>query len=435
MKQKFKKFFTLDHRKSDGFTLTELIVVIAILAVLGGAAVPSYGLYVKKARESADNQLLAAVNTAFASACVENKVDSADIKTATVQVKSQVVAGLATVEHNSAEVTLDKLNMATAFMRYMLGNESLEFKNENIKSLKWNDEKDCFEMDMENVAVPEVILSNGQEATLTQAALNAIADSFIGELTAEELNALMSDIQDGAVVTLLGKVDETVEALAKKANFGGFFGDLAEAAIRETFNLVKAASNEEQFGAYIALQSEGLKNNTKIFGDRYDDILNALEKGDAAQKEAAMNEFNNAMLLYTAETLGNGKQNATLIQQSLITNYNNDTDLVSTGGNGAAVVSAAIRESVYQAYLKTDEGAKAYANASGSEAEKKAALTQGENFNNYLKSDQCNNDVAGLIAAMETVQANKDLIGTSDLVQQGMSNEDASKIFGSITGY
>lgn len=423
MKQKFKKFFTLDHRKSDGFTLIELIVVIAIIAILAGASVPAYNLYVKKARESADNQLLAAVNTAFASACVENKVDSADIKTATVQVKSQVVAGLATVEHNSAEVTMDKLNMATAFMRYMLGNESLEFKNENIKSLKWNDEKDCFEMDMDNVAIPEVVLSNGQEATLTQAALNAIADSFIGELTAEELKTLMSDIQDGAVVTLLGKVEETVNG----------FGTIA----KWTYKGLQAILDTEQLGAWVALQSTGLKNNTEVFGDRYDYINNTLGSLTASKeaKQAAMNEFNNAMLLYTAETLGNGKQNATLIQQSLITNYNNDTDLVSTGGNGAAVVSAAIRESVYQAYLKTDEGAKAYANASGSEAEKKAALTQGENFNNYLKSDQCNNDVAGLIATMETVQANKDLIGTSDLVQQGMSNEDASKIFGSITGY
>ena len=72
--KKMKKFFTLSWR-AEGFTLVELIVVIAILAILGGVAVPAYGGYVKKADRAADEALLNEINTAFASACSLNGVN------------------------------------------------------------------------------------------------------------------------------------------------------------------------------------------------------------------------------------------------------------------------------------------------------------------------------------------------------------------------
>ena len=193
---------------------------------------------------------------------------------------------------------------------------------------------------------------------------------------------------------------------------------------------------QDQLGAWVALQSTGLQQNkTEIFGDRYDYINNTLGNVLASKEEraAAMNEFSNAMLLYTANILHD--EDSATIHTAVKDNYfNTDTNLVSTGGNGATVVSAAIRESLYQAYLKTDAGAEAYANATGTEAEKQAALTQTTDFTNYLESDQCGNDIAGLIATMETIQTNKGTIGTNNLVQQGMTNEDASKIFGALVG-
>ena len=75
MKRKLREFFTLKRHANDGFTLVELIVVIAIVAILGGVAVPAYSGYIEKADAAADAQLLADVNKAFAAACIANGSD------------------------------------------------------------------------------------------------------------------------------------------------------------------------------------------------------------------------------------------------------------------------------------------------------------------------------------------------------------------------
>ena len=71
---KVKRFFTMDRHHAGGFTLVELVVVIAILAILAGVAIPAYSGYVEKANKQADVSLTREVKQALELAYYSQKL-------------------------------------------------------------------------------------------------------------------------------------------------------------------------------------------------------------------------------------------------------------------------------------------------------------------------------------------------------------------------
>ena len=103
-------------KKNGGFTLVELIVVIAILAILAGVAVPAYSGYIKRANDTAVLAELDAIQTAGQSACALEGTTLAKI----------TVSNAGVIDVTAADTTLDAKVEATFDEFYTTTEEKLK---------------------------------------------------------------------------------------------------------------------------------------------------------------------------------------------------------------------------------------------------------------------------------------------------------------------
>lgn len=443
-KSKFRRFWNLDHRKSDGFTLVELIVVIAILAVLGGAAVPSYGLYVKKARESADQQVLAAVNTAFASACLENKIDVQEVGSASISVIKGNVHGLsslakaqqAAARNVDPRFNLDVIN--EAFLRYFEGNENIVFKTENVNSLNW--ENGAFVISQEYVAT-RMMTSSGKVITISAEDMEAIMNSAYADLGYSGVKALIDNVGESG--QMLANLCSTLTGLEKDGGFLGFGGTWTG---NFTGLLPKLTNAMKAFGLIdSAKENEMLKNLCWA-----DDNEKGGYKASEAEKAQSIQEASNGLSMITAKYLASGGSADELLTYNLGSSSSGVLGTMGESGGVKTVSAIAMQYAMAAGFAESEyadgvtvEG-KSVSDYLASAEDPVAAINTVKNLDayktKYAGSDQYNSDKNGFVGTMSILgdnvgtTSNPGSIDLNDYLANGVESNDAKDILTGVLG-
>ena len=425
IKKKLKKFFTLQHRSEDGFTLVELIIVIAILAILAGAAVPMYNGYTAKAREAADQMIVAAANDAFAAACMENKVDAMNVSAAEVSVLEGKVYGLSSATYGSDTKFADKA--ASYFLTYFEGNGEMVFQTPGINSLIWNDTLDSFEM-KEDIVATRVVLSSGKTMIISAEDMQKILASTYAEMGYSGIAAVVNELA-GSSETMcswakgLGMLDKFTAVMY--AN-----GLLAEGYSTDDMSAEEAANGLQMVTAkYLAGASEEdieyLLNDVKF--DAGYSMLTGIVAGESGTKQVSAAALQYALVEAYANSDAASGQTITYGTGEI--EWVSDSSIPIVGGYYAEVKNT-VSVSEYLASDKAKEDPiKAMANVQNSAG-----------YQSYKTTEQYTNDVNGFVGTMSILGDNLGTIKNPGAVsidgyfKDGINSKDAEEGLTAVVG-
>ena len=415
------------NERTAGFTLVELIVVIAIMGILAGVGTVGYSGYIKMARESADNQILAAVNTAFASACLESNVEVADVSAASISMMNQKVYGVSSVDVSTDGVDDSAVTrqIATSFTRYFdKDGQNITFQTANVNSLAWNAAKGAFEIAADFVDAL-VMLPNGNFVNISKEDVEAIQNSSYAELGLDGITETIKSLNSSS-----GTLCDVVVGLAN-ISYGVF--DLTP-----KLTAVLAKYTDENLGA-------ALKNGDE---DATEKVCNGLQMvvaeyigGANATKIAELENmpFSGGTVGTLKNFSGSGGTktcSALALQYALATGcaqteYNDDSTItLTTRNNPTSLFDYSTTTKTYSSISECLNSEQAKNNP----VEAIEAIKGTTAYANYKASEQYQKDLNGFTGSMGVVGDNLTSIGYDNYLINGIDDENAQAVLGAAVG-
>lgn len=446
LKTKWNRFWTLRNTEG-GFTLVELVVVIAILAILAGIAVPTYSGYIKKANEAHDYQLIAAINTAFGAACLEQGVEVSDVTSASIRLASQKVFGLSTfAADNTPANTIDLVS--TSFNALYAGNENAVFKSEGIQSLVWNVTDSTFEMST-NSAPARITLNNGNTVTVSDAQVAALAASGLIDLGYPGIRDIVNDVYDTGeiLVGVLGTNAEYFTRLSNAMVANGLMDpteaeqiSLALQRKDSTYSydeaMTRAANALTLCGAIGVAESDVDTLMGIDFGSNVTGILNAYTSNGGTAATAAMALQYGVAANYAAQNADDTVDLSIDLGLLGTKTVTVTLDQLQNGGySGFTGLGSGTANGLVNAYLATiREDPAAYM----------SKVQQASGYSEYQAGTQYQNDVNGMAAALGILGENVsnednvdeviNVTGSGGYLEQGMNSSDTQNLIETVLG-
>ena len=216
-------------RNKKGFTLVELVIVIAVIAILAGVMIGTFASVVKKAKESAKMQEM----TAQKQEQIANDIDQ--------KLKNAEWLGWTDFEEKLADVMADTFKQA-------------DISSTNVKEAVNDAVEKAFAKYASSIGTSNTGLTEEQVKYIVETALSKVSYSGV---TAEQVKAIVNNAVSGTSTLTKAQVQAIVDAAAAK---NLTLAQVTAAITEATKDLAKTDKVEDRFSAIEKNLTASIKN-------------------------------------------------------------------------------------------------------------------------------------------------------------------------------